>query len=274
MNFYLIGYPVEHSISPAMHNASFKKEKLPHKYNKLNVPPKKIPEVIRTKIRVKEFGGANVTIPHKIEIIKHLDCLSETARTAGAVNTIEYRDNTLIGHNTDAVGGIKVLREKYGELTNTKVVLLGAGGAARALAAELLPQIKELIILNRTLDKARTLANKLGENISYDSLKNQRYIESANILINATPVGMYPKIGDSPVEAKYLHPNLFVYDIVYNPFKTRLLKEAERLGARTLGGLWMLVYQGAEAFNIWTGLKPNIDTMYNAAFKALEAKGQ
>jgi shikimate dehydrogenase len=256
-----------------MHNAAFKAEKLPHKYSTLNVPPKKLAEVIRTKIRVKGFGGASVTIPHKIDINNYLDKLSEKARTVGAVNTIENRDNVLIGHNTDAVGGIKALRETYGDLSKAKVVLLGAGGAASALAAELVPKIKELIILNRSLDRAKTLAVNLGESIRYDSINNQGYIDSANILINATPVGMSPKIGESPVKAKNLHSNLLVYDIVYNPLKTKLLKDAERAGSSTLGGLWMLVYQGAEAFNIWTGIEPSVETMYKAAFEALEVMG-
>ena len=271
MKFYLLGYPVGHSVSPAMHNAAFKEERLSHNYSTLGVPPDRLAETINTKIRVKEFGGASVTIPHKIEIIKYLDELAPTAQRAGAVNTLEYRDSILVGHNTDAVGGVRALTEVYGNLSQAEVVLLGAGGAASALAAELAPKVYELKILNRSVERARKLSERLGENTSYDSIENQACIESADILINATPVGMSPKTGESPVAPERLHPGLMVYDIVYNPLKTKLLIDAEIAGARTLGGLWMLVYQGVEAFKIWTGIEPSAETMYNAALEALEA---
>lgn len=271
MKFYLLGYPVGHSVSPAMHNAAFKEEGLSHNYSTLGVPPDQLGDIIETRIRVDDFGGASVTIPHKIEIMKHLDRLSETAEMAGAVNTLEYRDDILVGHNTDAVGGVRALTEAYGEISRAKVVLMGAGGAASALAAELAPSVNELRILNRSIDRAQRLAERLGSNTSYDSIKNQDCIESADILINATPVGMSPKTGISPVEPKRLHSGLLVYDIVYNPLKTQLMLDAERAGARTLGGLWMLVYQGVIAFKIWTGIEPSAETMYNAALEALEA---
>ncbi len=271
MNYYLMGYPVGHSVSPAMHNAAFKELSMPHSYGLFEVQRDQLAQVVQDKLRVTEFGGANVTIPHKMEIIKYLDELAESAKKAGAVNTIEYRNGRLIGHNTDALGGVRALTETYGEISGSKVVLLGAGGAASALAAELAPNVDTLVILNRSVEKARELSNRLSGNTSYGSIKDQVVIESADILINATPVGMHPKTAESPVDPKWLHSDLLVYDIIYNPQKTQLLRDAEDTGARTLGGLWMLVYQGVEAFKIWTGVEPSADTMYDAASKALEA---
>jgi shikimate dehydrogenase len=271
LNFYLLGYPVGHSVSPAMQNAAFREEGLPHKYSSLEVRPNKLAEIMKTRIRVADFGGASVTIPNKIEIIKYLDELAQTAQTAGAVNTLEYREGVLTGHNTDAVGGIRALTEVYGNLSKAKVVLIGAGGAANALATELAPKVKKLMILNRSIEKAQRLSERLGDNTEYDSILNQTCIEYSDIVINATPLGMSPKINESPVIPKYLHPNLLVYDIIYNPLKTKLMSDAEKIGAKILGGLWMLVYQGLEAFKIWTGIEPRAQTMYDAALGALEA---
>jgi len=270
MNFYLLGYPVEHSVSPHMHNAAFKELGLDHRYSTLGVPATRLGEVVESKIKVDSFGGANVTIPYKIEIIKYIDELTESARKAGAVNTIQRREGSLRGHNTDALGGVRALRESYGSLSGAKVVMLGAGGAARALSAEIAPMVDELVILNRSVEKAKSLSESLGGNTSYGSLDEQRAIESADILVNTTPVGMAPNIGESPVKSEYLHSGLFVFDIVYNPLKTKLLSDAEKAGAKTLGGLWMLVYQGVESFRIWTGYEPSADTMYKAAIRALE----
>ena len=270
MKFYLLGYPVGHSMSPPMHNAAFKELGLNHEYCTLGVHPDQLAETIGTKIRVDSFGGASVTIPHKIEIMKYMDELADSAIKAGAVNTIEKNGKILRGHNTDSVGGIRALTEVYGSIAEAKVVLLGAGGAANALAAELDPKVDELIILNRSIEKARKLSERL-ENAGYGSIKDQSSIESADILINTTPVGMSPNIGESPVKPEYLHSGLLVYDIVYNPLKTQLLLDAEAAGARTLGGLWMLVYQGVEAYKIWTGIEPSAQTMYDAALTAMGA---
>ena len=271
MNYYLLGYPVGHSVSPAMHNAAFKELGMPNNYSLLEAPREQLPDIVKKRVKVDSFGGANVTIPHKMEIIQYLDELADSAEKAGAVNTIQYRDGILIGHNTDALGGVRALTEVYGSLSDAKVVLLGAGGAAKALAAELAPKVDKLTILNRSVEKAKELAERLGESVNYDSITNHSVIQSADILINATPVGMHPNINESPVNPSALHSDLLVFDIVYNPQKTRLLSDAERTGARTLGGLWMLVYQGIEAFKIWTGVEPSADTMYNAAQDALEA---
>lgn len=269
MNYYLLGYPVGHSVSPPMHNAAFKELGLPHKYSLLETPPEKLGETVQS-LRDNVFGGASVTIPHKIEIIKHMDMLAESAKHIGAVNTIENRSGRLIGHNTDALGGVKALTEKYGELNESRVVLLGAGGAARALAQELAPKVSELVILNRSAEKAESLARELRGNTVGASLSEQRVVRTADIVINATSVGMAPSVSESPIDADNLRKGQLVYDIIYNPIKTKFLRDAEKAGAETLGGLWMLVYQGVEAFKIWTDIEPDAETMYRAALRVLE----
>jgi shikimate dehydrogenase len=270
MKFYLLGYPVGHSVSPLMHKAAFKKVNLKHLYSILEVPQDKLETTINSKIRSDCFGGANVTIPYKIEIIKYMDEIADSAKKAHAVNTIEKIGEKLIGHNTDSIGGHRALTEIYGSIKKAKVVLLGAGGAANALATELAPNVKEMIILNRSIEKAKILCDHLVGNVTYGSLKELYHLETADILINTTPVGMFPNTSESPINSEFLHSELFVYDIVYNPSKTQLLLDAEKKGAKTLGGLWMLVYQGVEAFKIWTGIEPCAKTMYNAAKTGLE----
>ena len=270
MNYYLLGYPVGHSVSPAMHNAAFKELGLPHRYSLLETEPEKLGETVQS-LRDNIFGGANVTTPHKIEIIKHIDTLAPSAKQIGAVNTIKNHGGQLIGHNTDAIGGIKALTLKYGELTESRVVMLGAGGAARALAQELAPKVSELVILNRTPEKAENLAHTLPGNTVGASLEEQRVVKTADIVINATSVGMAPNTSVSPIDAQHLRKGQLVYDIVYNPIKTKLMSDAEKAGAETLGGLWMLVYQGVEAFKIWTDREPSAETMYRAALRVLEA---
>ncbi|MBT3285078.1 shikimate dehydrogenase [Candidatus Bathyarchaeota archaeon] len=268
MKFYLLGYPVGHSVSPPMHNAAFNELGMSHEYSSLGVEPSKLAEIISTRIRADEFGGGSVTIPHKIEMLRLVDELDESAEMAGAVNTLQWKDGVLTGYNTDATGGVRALIESYGDISQTNTVLLGAGGAANALAAQLKPRVKELTILNRTEEKARALAERIGTNFG-SIIRDQALIESADIIVNATSVGMHPNVGESPIDKKYLHDGQMVFDIVYNPQKTQIMLDAEEAEGRSLGGLWMLVYQGVEAFEIWTGVRPSAQTMYDAAKMAL-----
>ena len=266
---YLLGYPVSHSMSAIMHNAAFKQVELDYQYELLNVKPENLEETI-AGFRADSFGGANVTIPYKVDVMKYLDDVDEEARRIGAVNTIVKKGNHLKGYNTDGKGAIRTIKEAYGPTDGADVVMLGAGGAARAIGYHISKNAGRLRILNRNSDRAKELANYLKSlpecNASISALPlndiNLEYcVKDTKILVNTTPLGMTPNIQASPVDIKLLHSKLLVFDAVYNPPVTKLLREAESVGAQILPGLQMLVYQGSEAYRMWTGLTPPEDLM-------------
>ncbi|CAB3289426.1 Shikimate dehydrogenase (NADP(+)) [Methanocaldococcus lauensis] len=270
----LIGHPVEHSFSPIMHNAAFKDKGLNYVYLAFDVLPEKLKYVIDG---AKALGivGFNVTIPHKVEIIKYLDELDESAKLIGAVNTIKIENNKAVGYNTDGIGARLSLEEEIGKVKDKTILILGAGGAARAVAFELAKD-NNIIIANRTVEKAEKLAKeiaeklnkKFGEEVKFSSLNND--FSDVDIIINATPVGMYPNVDVEPlIKADQIKPDMVVMDLIYNPLETTLLKEAKKVGAKTINGLGMLIYQGAVAFKIWTGVEPNIEVMKNAIINTL-----
>ena len=266
---YLLGYPVSHSMSAIMHNAAFKQMGLDYQYELLNVKPENLEETIAS-FRVDSFGGANVTIPYKVDVMKYLDDVDEEARRIGAVNTIVKKGDHLKGYNTDGKGAIRSITEAYGPTDGADVLMLGAGGAARAIGYHISKNAGRLRILNRNSNRAKELANYLKSlpecNASISALPlndiNLEYcVKDANILVNTTPLGMTPNVQASPVDIKILHSKLLVFDAVYNPPITKLLREAESVGAQILPGLQMLVYQGSEAYRMWTGLTPPEDLM-------------
>jgi shikimate dehydrogenase len=274
--FLLIGDPVEGSLSPAMMNAAFRSLKLNHFYVAVRVPGKFLGDAIAG---AKKMGiaGLNVTIPHKIAVMRYLDALDESAAAAGAVNTVKNDRGRLIGFNTDGQGALRNLEEKVGSVRGRRVLLLGAGGAARAIAFSLVEAGADLTIANRTVSRAKELASLiergLGKRVSFlplnrDRLKN--VLREKDILINATSVGMRPKVNETLVTAEMMHEGLIVYDIVYKPLQTRLLREARKAGAVALDGLGMLVRQGALAFEIWTGRKAPVRVMESAAKEELK----
>jgi len=194
------------------------------------------------------------------------------------VNTIVNEDGQLKGYNTDGIGALRGITEAYGEVDEARVVMVGAGGAARAVGYHLSTGVRELTIANRTLERGEELTTSLAANpecratvrsipLKRDILRAA--IEEADILVNATPLGMHPKTDDTPVQKEMLHSGLLVFDLVYNPIKTRLLREAEEAGAAILPGVNMLVYQGVAAFKMWTGEDPPVETMKAAVVKAL-----
>ena len=265
---YLVGYPVEHSMSPAMHNAAFKALGIDAEYRLASVEPGRLAAFIET-LRGPEVMGGNVTIPHKVTVMRRLDHVDETARAIGAVNTIVHSEGQLMGHNTDATGGVKALTEAYGSLEDSIVTIIGAGGASRAITYQVSRVECRVTVLNRSPEKARSLVEDVrptaSAELSHGGLERlPAIIEETDVLINTTPVGMTPNTSDSPVPAGLLHGGLFVYDVIYNPVKTRLLRDAEAMGARVLSGVNMLVYQGAEAFKMWTGAEPPVDLMQRA----------
>jgi len=276
----LIGDPVERSLSPAMHNAAFEALGLDYAYLALRVPQAALDGAIASA-RVMNMAGMNVTHPHKINILSLLDDLDESAELVGAVNTIKNDRGRLIGYNTDGAGAVRALEGEVGKLAGRNVLLLGAGGAARAIAFSLVKAGAELTIVNRTASRAKELATAIKRNSGVDVGRTgigrgelAKAMERADILINATTAGMYPDVNRVLVTADMMHRGLIVNDIVYEPLQTRLLEEAKKAGARTLTGLGMLVHQGALSFEIWTDRRAPIKVMAAAAKRELRRWGR
>ena len=274
----LIGDPIEHSMSPAMHNAAFKNRGLDYVYLPFRVAKTRLGEAI-LGIKALNIRGLNVTIPHKVSVIPLLDELDPLAEKIGAVNTIINNDGVLKGYNTDAHGFLRALLEQDIEPDGKSIVMLGAGGASRAISFILAERGANLVILNRQLelDWAVKLGNSIsrtfGREVKALELNEQnlaQVLRKANILVNTTSVGMSPNTNETPIPARLLESDLVVFDIVYNPVKTKLLTEAESAGAKAISGLEMLVWQGALAFEMWTGLTAPLEIMRKATIRALK----
>jgi len=271
----LIGDPVERSLSPAMHNAAFEALGLNYVYLALRVPQTALADAL-SGARALNMVGMNVTHPHKINILGLLDELDESASMVGAVNTVKNDGGRLIGYNTDGAGAVRALESEVGKLAGRKVLLLGAGGAARAIAFSLVRKDAKLTIANRTASRARELSAAIKRGVGVDieqvgmgGKELAKAVKQADILINATTVGMYPDINRTLVTAKMMHRGLIVNDIVYEPLQTKLLREAKKAGARTVTGLGMLVHQGALSFEIWAGKRAPVRVMAAAAKREL-----
>jgi shikimate dehydrogenase len=275
---YLFGYPLGHSISPAMQNAALKERGiLDVEYLKLPLPPERMADMLAA-LRAADCLGANVTVPHKQTILPHLDHLTPLAREIGAVNTIYKRVDengveTLLGDNTDEYGFIRALRVRHIHAKNARVAILGAGGGAAAAAFALAREgAQEIVLLNRTRARAVELAARV--NHAFPQLEfginAWEALERMQLVINATSIGMAPHADASPLPpAHALPPRAIVFDLVYNPPTTKFLREAKQRGARVIGGLEMLIYQGARAFELWTGARAPIRVMRDAAVDAL-----
>src|SRR5262245_38480984 len=255
----VIGNPIEHSLSPTIHNAAFQKLRLNFVYLAFRVEA--IGDAIKGLRALDNFRGASVTIPHKVAAVSFLDSLEPAARHIGAINTIVSRGGTLTGYNTDATGALRALRDGDVAVKGRQVVMLGSGGAARAIAFALGMEagIDRLTILGiddgeRTA-LARDLRSKTGMTVldlPLDEAGLRKFLPDAHVLIHCTPMGMSPKAHETPVPATLLHPGLAVMDIVYNPRDTRLLKDARAVGCRTIPGIEMFLHQAASQFELWT----------------------
>ncbi|MCW3137355.1 MAG: shikimate dehydrogenase [Methanophagales archaeon] len=266
----VIGNPIEHSLSPVMHNAAFEALGLDAIYLAFKVAEHDLGDAIRG---AKSLGiaGLNVTIPLKEKALAFVEA-DDIASRIGAINTIDFTSGTPTGYNTDGIGALTVLKERVGEIRGKEVLILGAGGAARAIAFYLDTEGARLTIANRTEDRAAMLASSLhnADFISLSEEELKRHIKDADILINTTSVGMYPRADATLVNAGMMHSRLVVFDIVYNPAETKLLREAKKAGVQTIiEGVKMLVYQGAASFRIWTGMEPPVEVMEAAVRKAL-----
>lgn len=264
----VIGNPVEHSLSPAIHNAAFQKLGLNFIYLAWRVEA--IGDAIKGLRALGNFQGASVTIPHKVAAIPFLDEVEATARHIGAINTIVVTDGKLIGANTDATGALRALQEGKAPLHDESVVLLGSGGAARAIAFALASEagVRRLHLLGIEEQERRSLASdlkaKTGVTVAdayLDEASLKAVLPEARVLIHCTPVGMAPKIGKSCVPIQHLHPGLTVMDIVYNPRETQLLADARRAGCHTIAGLEMFLFQAVAQFERWTGRSAPVDVM-------------
>jgi len=269
----VIGDPIAHSKSPVMHTAALRECSIPGSYSALHIQPDRLEAMIRA-VREEEYRGINVTIPHKESVMELLDELGEDARRIGAVNTIVNEGGRLIGRNTDGIGYVRSLKEEAAaELEGRRIVVLGAGGAARgiiyALAAEAPDRI---LLLNRTPERAEKLAREWSDLADIAALPSERAAEAlknADIVINTTSVGMHPHLEGLPLDPALLRGSEIVSDLIYNPLETRLLRSAREQGCRTHGGLGMFVYQGAYAFEYWTGVQAPVDVMRSAVLASM-----
>jgi len=264
----VFGDPVRHSKSPVMMNRAFKETGLNAAYAAFHILPGTLQAAVQG-IRALGFRGVNVTIPHKEEVMLYLDEIDEGARQIGAVNTIVNEQGKLIGYNTDGIGYVRSLKEETGFAVNNKnILMLGAGGAARGVVHALAKERPARIwIANRTPERARQLAMEMSHLADIEGIamtEVARVAEQADLIVNNTPLGMHPNVNETPLDASLIGPHMVVSDLVYNPLITRFLREASAAGARIHGGLGMFVYQGAYAFEYWTGIPAPIRAMREA----------
>lgn len=255
--FGVIGNPIRHSKSPIMMNRAFRETGINGVYAAFHVTSDRVGD-FAAGVRAMGIRGVNVTIPHKLDIMSVLDEIDPSAQAIGAVNTIVNDDGRLIGYNTDGIGYVRSLKEEAErELEGKRIVVIGAGGAARGIIFALANEMPDRItIANRSVERAKALADSLHGKaeiraISMEGL--QSACTEADIVINTTSVGMFPNTDETPIDASWLRPGAVASDLIYNPLKTRFLHEAERRGCRIHGGLGMFIYQGAYAFEYWTG---------------------
>jgi shikimate dehydrogenase len=273
----VFGCPVDHSLSPAMHNAAIAALGLHFIYIPFSVLPDDIGPAIRS-LTVLGIIGVNLTIPHKERVLPFLDEVDQEARVIGAVNTVRNLDGRLSGFNTDGEGFFQPLLEAGFTVRGKRAVVLGAGGAARSVVYRLLREGAIVTVANRTRSRAERLAHEIGAAAGSpaavidlsDATAMKSALGGAELLVNTTSVGMSPHAdAEPPIPLAQLHPGLFVIDLIYNPTETRLLTEARRIGARTMNGVAMLAHQGAAAFKIWTGVKPPVEIMRSAVERGL-----
>jgi len=276
--FGVFGDPIGHSLSPAMHNAAFSALGMDCVYHAFRVRPEKLEKAI-LGAEAMGFGGLNLTVPLKETALK-LDCIKPDplAEKIGAINTVVFgKTGEITGYNTDGLGAKQALLDAAVEIRGSKIVVAGAGGAARAITFQLAVDGADITIINRTEERAIELAKDISgaalpgkiRGTGLSGLKG--LLKEADVLINTTTLGMHPNIETTIATAEELHPDLTVFDIVYNPLETKLLREAKAAGAKTVSGVLMLIYQGAEAFRLWTEIEPPVELMKKTVFEALQA---
>ncbi|MEX2685077.1 MAG: shikimate dehydrogenase [Candidatus Sigynarchaeota archaeon] len=277
----VIGDPIEHTMSPAMHNAAIKALGLDLVYVAFHVKREMLKQAF-DGFRALGILGINITIPHKVTAMQWLDEVDPVAKAIGAINTVKNDGGKLVGHNTDADGAARALKAAGVVMKDSKVAVLGVGGAARAVGFALAREGASVQFLYRSEDASMALELARDIKIFFPSapvdtvLMNGASIEMAcresNILVNATPIGMHPRSDETLVDRHFLQDKLCVFDVVYNPLETRLIKDAKAAGCKVVLGIDMLVYQGAMAFEWWTGKEPPVDVMRRVAIERLSFK--
>ena len=277
----IIGHPIGHSISPRFQQAGLDHLAVDHRYLPYDVPPDLVADFVAS-LRSEGALGINVTVPHKEAVMPYLDEIDEWAAEAGAVNTIVNRAGRLVGYNTDGYGFLRALRESGGlDPDGKRALILGAGGSARGVVQALLRAgVAELVIANRTLERAEALAELAANRgvparpVRLDGLQTGNVSEGADLIVNCTSLGMHhgPDEDASPLPASQLPPSALIYDLVYNPMLTPLLREAHSVGSSTLGGISMLVYQGAASFELWLERPAPVSVMMDAAMSAMRER--
>ena len=273
----LIGDPVEHSISPIIHNEVFRALNLNYVYLAFKVPPENLVDAVKG-LRALGVVGFNVTIPHKVSVMRYLDELSPDAEVVGSVNTVVNRGGRLVGYNTDYLGVMNTFKNLGIRLEGTSVTVLGAGGASRAVVyALVLSGVERVFIVNRTLERAISLVSEFSSkfpnicltpmSLTMENLREA--IQKSHLIINTTSVGMYPRTEESLVPSELLRSDLVVMDIVYNPLETKLLRDAKAKDAKIIDGVGMLVYQAVASFKLWVGIDPPLDLMFKVAYSSL-----
>lgn len=268
----LLGTPLGHTLSPVMHNRLFERRGLDYLYLPVEVAPRDLATVFTALTRIN-VAGFNVTIPHKVSVLDLLDEIDPSAELAGAVNTVRVRDGRTRGFNTDGDGFVNHLERACATpIEKRRAFVVGGGGAARGVAVAMAVRgIPRLCLCNRTAGKAQALADDINtrvracaEAVPRDFTAMEKALAGCDLLVNATSVGMHPRAEALPLDPRLLHPRLTVADLVYKPLETRLLAAAREAGCPTVGGLGMLIHQGALGFRLWTGVEPDIEEMYRA----------
>ncbi|MCL7746887.1 shikimate dehydrogenase [Halalkalibacter alkaliphilus] len=272
--FGLLGHPVGHSMSPNIHNDAFNQIGIEATYHAFDVEPEFVKEAVHG-IRALQIAGCNVTVPHKVAVMEYLDEIDEEARLIGAVNTIVNQNGKLIGYNTDGRGFVQSLIEELNEdLKDKRLLLIGAGGAARGVATALmLYGIRHLAITNRTIEKADPIV-QLAKTLktpaeAVDRAQAEKSLDEYDVIINTTSVGMSPNIEDMPLDLGNLKREAVVCDLIYNPLETKLLKVAKKEGATTINGVGMFVNQAALSFEHWNGVTPDRNRMRKIVLEQL-----
>ncbi|MFC2162967.1 shikimate dehydrogenase [Candidatus Altiarchaeota archaeon] len=271
--YCVIGHPISHSMSPIMHNAAFKKKGLNFRYETADVTSEQLEGFMKTARY--SYAGMNITIPHKVAVMGFLDELSREAELIGAVNTVKCGEK-MVGYNTDGVGCVKALEDAGIDVKGKRILVVGAGGAGRAISFQLSLEGATVTLSDRVMEKACELSQEIRsklscevETVGSDAASLGDALKDSDVFINSTPVGMKPNVSASVIEAALLPNDIAVMDLVYNPLETRLLEIARERGCKTVDGVGMLVHQGAQALRIWLEMDPPVKLMRDVVISEL-----